>query len=134
VSEELQKRAVDNGADHAKVQLDRLAAAVQLGAEAIAAGDISAINPYLKALDRLDRYRRQPAPTLSTTTKRARSCSPRSTASPPTLASTMRGRRDDPSAAEGQTADLAGPSEITAEASALEAPTSEAETGCGFFT
>jgi hypothetical protein len=56
VSEELQKRAVDNGADHAKVQLDRLAAAVQLGAEAIAAGDISAINPYLEVLDRLDRY------------------------------------------------------------------------------
>jgi hypothetical protein len=56
VSEELQKRVVDSGADHAKLQLDRLAPAVQLGAEAIAAGDISAINPYLKALDRLDRY------------------------------------------------------------------------------
>jgi hypothetical protein len=55
-SEELQKRVVDSGADHAKLQLDRLAPAVQLGAEAIAAGDISAINPYLKALDRLDRY------------------------------------------------------------------------------
>jgi predicted transcriptional regulator len=56
VSEELQKRAVDSGADHAKLQLDRLAPAVQLAAEAIAAGDISAITPYLKALDRLDRY------------------------------------------------------------------------------
>jgi predicted transcriptional regulator len=56
VSEELQKRAVDSGADHAKLQLDRLAPAVQLAAEAIAAGDISAIPPYLKALDRLDRY------------------------------------------------------------------------------
>ena len=56
VSEVLQKRAVDSGADHAKLQLDRLAPAVQLGAEAIAAGDISAISPYLKALDRLDRY------------------------------------------------------------------------------
>jgi hypothetical protein len=56
VSEVLQKRAVDSGADHAKLQLDRLAPAVQLGAEAIAAGDISAITPYLKALDRLDRY------------------------------------------------------------------------------
>ena len=55
-SEELQKRVVDSGADHAKLQLDRLAPAVQLGAEAIAAGDISAINPYLKALDLLDRY------------------------------------------------------------------------------
>jgi hypothetical protein len=56
VSEVLQKRAVDSGADHAKLQLDRLAPAIQLGAEAIAAGDISAISPYLKALDRLDRY------------------------------------------------------------------------------
>ena len=55
VSEVLQKRAVDSGAEHAKLQLDRLAPAVQLGAEAIAAGDVSAISPYLKALDRLDR-------------------------------------------------------------------------------
>ena len=55
-SEVLQKRTVDSGADHAKLQLDRLAPAVQLGAEAIAAGEISAITPYLKALDRLDRY------------------------------------------------------------------------------
>ena len=52
VSQELQQRAVDSGAEHAKLQLDRLAPA----AEAMAAGDISAISPYLKALDRLDRY------------------------------------------------------------------------------
>jgi transcriptional regulator with XRE-family HTH domain len=56
VSEELQKRAVDSGAEHAKLQLDRLAPAIQLAAEAMAAGDVSAITPYLKALDRLDRY------------------------------------------------------------------------------
>ena len=56
VSQELQQRAVDSGAEHAKLQLDRLAPAIQLGAEGIAAGDISAIAPYLKALDRLDRY------------------------------------------------------------------------------
>ena len=56
VSEELRKRAVDSGAEHAKLQLDRLAPAIQLGAEAIAAGDVSAITPYLRALDRLDRY------------------------------------------------------------------------------
>jgi hypothetical protein len=56
VSEVLQRRAVDSGADHAKLQLARLAPAVQLGAEAIAAGDVSAISPYLKALDRLDKY------------------------------------------------------------------------------
>jgi hypothetical protein len=56
VSQELQQRAVDSGAEHAKLQLDRLAPVMQLAAEAIAAGDISAISPYLKALDRLDRY------------------------------------------------------------------------------
>ena len=56
VSKELQQRGVDSGAEHAKLQLDRLAPAIQLAAEAMAAGDVSAINPYLKALDRLDRY------------------------------------------------------------------------------
>jgi hypothetical protein len=56
VSEVLQKRSVDSGADHAKLQLDRLMPAMQLGAEAIAAGDVTAIAPYLKVLDRLDRY------------------------------------------------------------------------------
>ena len=56
VSQELQQRGVDSGAEHAKLQLDRLAPAIQLAAEAIVAGDISAITPYLKALDRLDRY------------------------------------------------------------------------------
>ena len=54
VSEVLQKRSVDGGADHAKLQLDRLLPAMQLGAEAIAAGDVAAITPYLKVLDRLD--------------------------------------------------------------------------------
>ena len=56
VSEVLQKRSVDSGADHAKLQLHRLLPAMQLGAEAIAAGDVTAIAPYLKVLDRLDRY------------------------------------------------------------------------------
>ena len=57
VAEVLQKRAVDSGADHAKLQLDRLAPALQIAAEAVAAGDVSAIAPYLKVIDRLDRYR-----------------------------------------------------------------------------
>jgi hypothetical protein len=56
VSEVLQKRSVDSGADHAKLQLDRLLPAMQLAAEAIAAGDVAAIAPYLKVIDRLDRY------------------------------------------------------------------------------
>src|SRR5271166_1070248 len=56
VSEVLQKRSVDSGADHAKLQLDRLAPVMQLAAEAVAAGDVTAIAPYLKVLDRFDRY------------------------------------------------------------------------------
>jgi hypothetical protein len=56
VSKELKQRQVDSGAEHAKLQLERLVPAIQLAAEAIAAGDVSAITPYLKALDRLDRY------------------------------------------------------------------------------
>ena len=56
VSEVLQKRAIDSGADHAKLQLDRLAPMMQIAAKAVSAGDISAIAPYLKVLDRLDRY------------------------------------------------------------------------------
>jgi hypothetical protein len=56
VSEVLQKRSVDSGADHAKLQLDRLAPVMQLAAESVAAGDVTAITPYLKVLDRLDRY------------------------------------------------------------------------------
>ena len=54
VSDVLQQRAVDSGADHAKLQLDRLAPVMQLAAEAVAAGDITAIAPYLKVLDKLD--------------------------------------------------------------------------------
>ena len=56
VSEELKQRAFDSGTEHAKLQLERLAPAIQLAAEGIAAGDVSAIMPYLRALDRLDRY------------------------------------------------------------------------------
>ena len=88
VSEEMQKRAVDSGAEHAKLQLDRLAPPVQLAAEAMASGDVTAIAPYLKVLDRLDRYQTVAAPTRLMTTTLARSCSTRSTGSPPTLALT----------------------------------------------
>ena len=56
VSAELQQRSVDSGAEHAKLQLEHLASVMQLAAEAVAAGDVTAITPYLKVLDRLDRY------------------------------------------------------------------------------
>ena len=69
VSRELQQRGVDSGAEHAKLQLDRLAPAIQLAAEAMAGGDISAITRSTG----LTAIRPSPAPTRSMTTKRARS-------------------------------------------------------------
>ena len=56
VTEVLKNRSVDSGADHAKLQLDRLVPALQIAAEALASGDFRAIPSYLKVLDRLDRY------------------------------------------------------------------------------
>jgi hypothetical protein len=56
VADVLQKRSVESGVEHAKLQLDRLAPVMQLAAEAVAAGDVTAIAPYLKVLDRFDRY------------------------------------------------------------------------------
>ncbi len=53
----LSKRVIDDDSDHARVQLARLEAALQAAGEAVAGGDIKAIVPYLRVLDRLDRYR-----------------------------------------------------------------------------
>jgi DNA-binding CsgD family transcriptional regulator len=82
VADVLQKRSVDSGAAHAKLQLDRLAPVMQLAAEAVAAGDVTAIAPYLKVLDPFDRYQTVAGANQAMTTRRARSCSRRSTASP----------------------------------------------------
>lgn len=56
VAEALKGREAHEGADHAKLQLDRLALALLTASEALAAGDRKAVRPFLKALDRLDRY------------------------------------------------------------------------------
>jgi DNA-binding CsgD family transcriptional regulator len=56
VAETLEKRSIDGGAEHAKLQLDRLAPVMQLAALAVNSGDVAAIGPYLKVLDRFDRY------------------------------------------------------------------------------
>jgi len=58
VSEVLQKRKVDAGADHAKLQLARLERVMHFAAEALARGDLSVGALYLKTLDRLDRYQK----------------------------------------------------------------------------
>jgi hypothetical protein len=62
ISEALRRREVDGGPEQAMLQLVRLEGALRLGAEAVAAGDIGAIGPYLNVLDRIDRYRRGAAP------------------------------------------------------------------------
>jgi len=143
VSQELQQRAVDSGAEHAKLQLDRLAPA----AEAMAAGDISAISPYLKALDRLDRYQ-----TVATANqvyddearKKLMDKINRMAANfgiDEAFAAAVQEHLktigeippDAPVEADGEGADLAGVPEFTREASVLETSPAESEAGSGFF-
>jgi hypothetical protein len=50
--------AVEDESDHAKLQLARLTQAMQIASMAIADGDVKAIPPLVKVLDRLDRYQR----------------------------------------------------------------------------
>ena len=145
VSEELQKRAVDSGADHAKLQLDRLAPAVQLGAEAIAAGDISAINPYLKALDRLDRYQSVAVANQAYDDEARKKLLAKINRVAENLgideafAAAVRAhlkktgaRRDEPGEAEGEEADAASPPDA-GEANALETSRTGVETSFGFL-
>jgi predicted transcriptional regulator len=147
VSEELQKRAVDSGADHAKLQLDRLAPAVQLGAEAIAAGDISAINPYLKALDRLDRYqsvasanqvygdeaRQKLLDKINRIAANLGVDEVMAAAAHEHLKKTGQIPADEPGEGEGEGAELAGSPEFSEEPIAPEAPPAEAPAESGFF-
>src|SRR5271165_69005 len=58
VRKALEKSIVDEEAEHAKLQLARLQPAMRLAGEAIADGDVTAIAPLMKVLDRLDRYQR----------------------------------------------------------------------------
>jgi hypothetical protein len=58
VADALKRQEVDDPTDHALLQLIRLEGAQALAARTIAAGDITAIGPYLQVLDRLDRYRK----------------------------------------------------------------------------
>jgi hypothetical protein len=56
VIEALDRQGADLPADHALLQLVRLEGAQATAAEAVAAGDLRAITPYLNVLARLDRY------------------------------------------------------------------------------
>jgi len=58
VADALKRQGVDDEREHALLQLIRLESAQALAAESIAGGDLKAIAPYLKVLDRLDRYQK----------------------------------------------------------------------------
>jgi predicted transcriptional regulator len=58
VADALKRQQLDDPPDHALLQLFRLEGAHTLAAEAVAAGDLKAIAPYLQVLDRIDRYRK----------------------------------------------------------------------------
>jgi hypothetical protein len=147
VSQELQQRAVDSGAEHAKLQLDRLAPAVQLAAEGIAAGDISAITPYLKALDRLDRYQTvasanqvyddEARKKLMDKINRMAAIFGIDEAFAAAVQAHLKPigeiPDDEPVEADGEGADLAGAPEFMREASAPETSPAESEAGSGFF-
>jgi hypothetical protein len=58
IAEVLRDREVEDGTAHARLQLARLAPALRVAGEAVAQGEVKAIAPLIKVLDRLDRYQR----------------------------------------------------------------------------
>ena len=58
VREALARRLVEDKTDHAKLQLARLAQAMQIASVAVADGDVRAIPALLKVIDWVDRYQR----------------------------------------------------------------------------
>ena len=56
ISEVLGKRIIDRGADHAHLQLERLMPALRLVGEAIGRGELAAVAPLIKVIDRLDKH------------------------------------------------------------------------------
>jgi hypothetical protein len=56
VSEAIGRRVIDRGSEHAHIQLERLMPALRLASEAVGRGEIKAIAPLLKVIDRLDKH------------------------------------------------------------------------------
>ena len=56
VQEVLGKRVIHRGADHAHLQLERLRPALRVANEAIGRGELRAIGPLIRLIDRLDRH------------------------------------------------------------------------------
>ena len=147
VSAELQQRAVDSGADHAKLQLERLSSVMQLAAEAVAAGDVTAITPYLKVLDRLDRYqsvaganqvyddeaRKKLLDKINRIADNLGVDEAMAAAAREHLKKIGEIPGDEPGEADGEGAEPTGGPEFTGEANAPEASHADAQAGSGFF-
>jgi hypothetical protein len=56
VSEVLNKRVIDRGVDHAHLQLERLMPALRIVGEALRRGELKAVAPLIKLIDRLDKH------------------------------------------------------------------------------
>jgi hypothetical protein len=56
VAEVLNKRVIDRGVDHAHLQLERLMPALRIVGEALKRGDLKAVAPLIKLIDRLDKH------------------------------------------------------------------------------
>jgi hypothetical protein len=56
VAEVLDKRVIDRGVDHAHLQLERLMPAMRIVGEAIGRGELKAVAPLIKVIDRLDKH------------------------------------------------------------------------------
>jgi hypothetical protein len=147
VSQELQQRAIDSGAEHAKLQLERLASVMQLAAEAVAAGDVTAITPYLKVLDRLDRYqtvasanqvyddeaRKKLIDKINRIADNLGTDKVIAEAVQAHLKKTGQIPSDEPDEDEGEGAEPAGSPEFTGEADAAQASRADVQPNSGFF-
>jgi hypothetical protein len=56
VAEFVKTRGALGDAAHAQVQIERLSRAMRVASDALAQGDIRAIGPFIRVVDRLDRY------------------------------------------------------------------------------
>jgi hypothetical protein len=56
VAEVIDKRVIARGIDHAHLQLERLMPALRVVEEAIGRGELKAVAPLIKVIDRLDRH------------------------------------------------------------------------------
>ena len=58
VADALRREELDDPTDHALIQLIRLEGALELAAQAVDSGDLAAIGPLLKVLERIDRHQK----------------------------------------------------------------------------